>query len=129
SSAYWSKDLKTIFFGVAKLEKAEEPKSTEKKIEDIAKADTKNAATKDSIATSKDSTQVAVNPKQPAAPKKPEVNKKDLEKPDMIIWNWQDVRLQSAQKTRLESDKNYTTMSAWHVDENKFVSLADSAVK
>lgn len=129
SSAYWSKDLRTIFFGVAKLEKAEEPKSTEKKIDDIAKTDAKNAAEKDSIAAKKDTTQIAVNTKQGPTPKKPEVNKKDLEKPDMIIWNWQDVRLQSAQKMRLQSDKNYTTMSAWHVDENKFVSLADSAVK
>lgn len=129
SSAYWSKDLKTIFFGVAKLEKAEEPKSTEKKIDDIAKADAKNTAAKDSIAATKDSTQIAANTKQPVAAKKAEVNKKDLEKPDMIIWNWQDVRLQSAQRTRLQSDKNYTTMSAWHVEDNKFVSLADSAVK
>jgi dipeptidyl aminopeptidase/acylaminoacyl peptidase len=129
SSAYWSKDLKTIFFGVAKLEKAEDPKSTEKKIDDIAKADAKNAAEKDSIAAKKDTTQIAANTKQNSAPKKPEVNKKDLEKPDMIIWNWQDVRLQSAQKMRLQSDKNYTTMSAWHLDENKFVSLADSAIK
>ncbi|MGN0003130.1 MAG: prolyl oligopeptidase family serine peptidase [Sphingobacterium composti] len=129
SSAFWSKDLKTIFFGIGKLEKAEEAKSTEKKIDEIAKADAKNAAAKDSIAASKDSTQVATNSKQPATPQKPAINKKDLEKPDMIIWNWQDVRLQSAQRTRLQSDKNYTTMSAWNVDENKFVSLADSAVK
>ncbi|NGM74503.1 alpha/beta hydrolase family protein [Sphingobacterium sp. SGL-16] len=136
ANAYWSKDLKTIFFGVAKLEKAEEPKSTEKKIDDIAKADAKKVAEKDSTAKEnaaaiqKDSTQIANNgPKTPSTPKKPEVNKKDLEKPDMIIWNWQDVRLQSVQKNRLQTDKNYTTMSAWHVDENKFVSLADSAVK
>lgn len=129
SNAYWSKDLKTIFFGVAKLEKAEEPKTTEKKIDDIAKADAKKVSEKDSIASKTDSTQIAATAKPTAGHKKPDVNKKDLEKPDMIIWNWQDVRLQSAQKSRLQFDKNYTTMSAWHVDENKFVSLADSAVK
>ena len=129
SSAYWSKDLKTIFFGVAKLEKNEEPKTTEKKIDDIAKADAKNVAAKDSIAAKNDSTQLAATPKKPVTPQKPVINKKDLEKPDMIIWNWQDVRLQSMQKNRLKLDQSYTTMSAWHVEENKFVSLADSAVK
>lgn len=129
SNAYWSKDLKTIFFGVAKMEKTDEPKTTEKKIDDIAQADAKNAAAKDSIASQNDSTQIARTTKPPTGAKKPEVNKKVLEKPDMIIWNWQDVRLQSAQKTRLQFDKNYTTMSAWHVEENKFVSLADSAIK
>lgn len=129
SSAYWSKDLKTIFFGVAKLEKTEESNTTEKKIDDIAKADAKNAAAKDSINSQKDSTQVISKSKQAETPKKPVVNKKDLEKPDMIIWNWQDVSLQSAQKNRLQAEKSYTTMSAWHVDENQFVSLADSAIK
>ena len=131
ANAYWSKDLKTIFFGVAKLEKTEEPKTADKKIDAIAKADAQNAIAKDS--TAKDATAVkkdsVVIAKTPAAPKKPDVNKKDLEKPDMIIWNWQDKRLQSAQKTQLQNEKSYTTMSSWQVHENKFISLADSAVK
>lgn len=129
SRAYWSKDLKTIFFGVSKLEKTEEPKNTEKKIDEIAQADAKNVAAKDSINAHKDSVQIAKNDSPKPASKSPKVNKKDLEKPDMIIWNWQDVRLQSMQRNRLKADQSYTTMSAWHVDENKFVSLADSAVK
>lgn len=135
STAYWSKDLKTIFFGVAKLEKTEEPKNTEKKIDNIGKEDAKIAAAKkdtvtsDSTLVAKDSSAIANKSKSPATPKKPEVNKKDLEKPDMIIWNWQDKRLQSLQKSQQQRDKSYTTMSAWHVHENKFISLADSTVK
>lgn len=63
--------------------------------------------------------------------RKPSVapNKKDLEKPDMIIWNWQDKRLQSAQRTQLNRDKNYTALSALDVRSNRFVPLADSSIK
>ena len=123
----WSKDLSTVFFGVAKLEKTEEPKSTEKKIDNLGKDSTNNKlaiAQKDSIGKDTTATKVAK-----VAPKKPEVNKKDLEKPDMIIWNWQDKRLQSAQRTQLQRDKNFMIMSAWNIASNKLVSLADSAVK
>lgn len=119
----WSKDLSTVFFGIAKIEKVEEPKSAEKKINDLGKDSSNNklaAAPKDSIAP-----KVAVA----KMPKKPEVNKKDLEKPDMIIWNWQDKRLQAAQRSQLQNDKNFMIMSAWNIASNKFVSLADSAVK
>lgn len=117
---YWSKEQNTIFFGIAKLEKAEDPKSTEKKIDNISKEDKKATAEKDSV-KAENSTKIAN--------KSPEINKKDLEKPDMIIWNWQDKRLQSLQRTQLMRDKSYTTMSAWHVKENKFTSLADSSIK
>lgn len=123
----WSKDLSTIFFGIAKLEKTEEPKSIEKKIDDLGKDSTNNklaTATKDSLMKDSVATKIGKN-----APKKPEVNKKDLEKPDMIIWNWQDKRLQSAQRTQLQRDKNFMIMSAWNISSNKFVSLADSAIK
>jgi len=130
STPFWSKDLSTLFFGIAKLEKSDEAKNTEKKIDNLGKdsTNTKVAIKKDSIATTKDSTALAQS--KATAPKAaPAVNKKDLEKPDMIIWNWQDKRLQSAQKTQLTRDKNYTAMSAWNVNTNKFTSLADSAVK
>ncbi len=125
TGASWSKDLSTVFFGIAKLEKTEEPKSTEKKIDELGKDSTNTKlAIKDSVSTDSTKTKLAK-----AAPTKPQVNKKDLEKPDMIIWNWQDKRLQSAQRTQLQRDKNFMIMSAWNVASNKFVSLADSAIK
>ncbi len=102
SSPYWSKDLNTIFFGIAKLEKTE------------------NKAAADS--TAQDSTQIATKKPAPKADK-------DAEKPDMIIWNWQDKRLQSAQRTQSNRDKNYTVQSAYHIKTKQFVSLADSARK
>ena len=127
---FWSKDQSTIFFGISKLDKVEEPKNTEKKIDNIAKDSTNNklAVKKDSL--QKDSIKIAAKPAVAPKPgQAPAVNKKDLEKPDMIIWNWQDKRLQSAQRTQLMRDKNYNTMSAWNISTNKFTSLADSSIK
>lgn len=118
SSPLWSKDLTTLFFGISKLEKSEEAQKAAKKI-DKDSTNTAIIANKDSIASKAPSAKPAV-----AA-----VNKKDLEKPDMIIWNWQDKRLQSAQKTQLMRDKNYAAMSAWNIKSNKFTSLADSTIK
>lgn len=125
TNASWSKDLSTVFFGIAKLEKTEEPKSTEKKIDELGKDSTDSkVAVKDSLTSDSTASKIAKT-----TPTKPQVNKKDLEKPDMIIWNWQDKRLQSAQRTQLQRDKNFMIMSAWHVASDKFVSLADSAIK
>lgn len=120
STPYWSHDLNTIFFGIASIE------ASEKKRGDGVK---ESVEAVDSIASTidqaSDSTAIARRPTKPAADNK----KKDLEKPDMIIWNWQDTRLQSAQRTQQRFDKNYTTLSALHIGANRFVSLADSALK
>ncbi len=121
STPFWSKDLNTIFFGIAKIEKTDDAKKKESKENNIEKDST---ATK--LPISKDSTAIA---KTKAPQPKALVNKKDLEKPDMIIWNWQDKRLQSAQKNQFQRDKNHTIMSAWNIPSNSFNSLADSTVK
>jgi len=140
SNPYWSKDLNHIFFGVAKIEKNETPVNAEKKIDNLAKDSTlrktsslpdsvtlkiaaaKNGGVPDSIAGTKPNHNASIKAN-------PAVNKKDLEKPDMIIWNWQDKRLQSMQRTQLQRDKNFNVMSVWNVSTNTFTSLADSSIK
>lgn len=64
-----------------------------------------------------------------AAKAKPEPKKEDIEKPDMIIWNWQDKRLQSAQQTQEMRDKNFNYTSSYRVSDNKFTQLADSNLR
>lgn len=64
-----------------------------------------------------------------ASKSKPEPKKEDLEKPDMIIWNWQDKRLQSAQQTQEMRDKSFSYMSSYRVADRKFAQLADSAMR
>jgi len=123
SVPFWSKDLNSIFFGISKIEKTDEAKSLDKKKENTPKdsVTTKVAVNKDSTKTKTDSAVLA----KAKAP----VNKKDLEKPDMIIWNWQDKRLQSRQKNQLLRDKNYTVLSSWNTNSNTFTALADSTIK
>jgi len=60
---------------------------------------------------------------------KPEVKKDDIEKPDMIIWNWQDKRLQSAQQTQETRDKSFSYTSAYRLADKKFMQLADSNMR
>lgn len=60
---------------------------------------------------------------------KPEPKKEDIEKPDMIIWNWQDKRLQSAQQTQEARDKMFSYTSVYRVADQKFTQLADSNMR
>lgn len=109
SGPYWSDDQSTLFFGINTLDKKEdkkEEKKDEKKPE--GKADS----------TAKAKPEV-----------KPEPKKEDIEKPDMIIWNWQDKRLQSAQQTQEMRDKNFSYTSSFRVADKKFTQLADSSLR
>lgn len=48
----------------------------------------------------------------------------DIPRPDMIIWNWQDTRLQSAQQVQESRDKNFNLSSAYQVTSGRFMPLA-----
>ncbi|GHE23722.1 alpha/beta hydrolase family protein [Sphingobacterium griseoflavum] len=127
SVPYWSKDLSRIFFGIAKIEKTNvQPEKTQDAKVDSLAQNVKSAGLVDSTQRSTDSTAAALATK---SPQKPATNKKELEKPDMTIWNWQDKRLQSSQRTQLERDKKFNIMSAWEIASDKFVSLADSNLR
>lgn len=103
AAPYWSTDLSTLFFGVAGLEK----KENKSKKND-------NEERMDSVKT-------------PA--KGPGGSKADIAKPDVIIWNWQDKRLQSAQQVQRNRDQNASFVSAYHVGPGRFIQLADSVIR
>lgn len=109
----WSDDQSSLFFGISQLEKKADSAS---KAKPAAKDSTSKAPVKaDSLAKGKDA------PK-PAA-------KNDAEKPDMIIWNWQDKRLQSAQQTQELRDKNFSFLSSYRIADKNFSQLADSNMR
>jgi len=129
STPYWSKDLASIFFGISKIEK-EENKEKDKTAPTVKKDSVENSnilakQSTDSTKNTIDSTKVLVKAKD----KKPAVDKKSIKKPDMIIWNWQDKRLQSAQKNQLMRDKNFNALGVYHIESNRFVQLGDSIFK
>lgn len=113
STPYWADDLSTLFFGIAAQEKKPAKPDSTATAKVKGKTDTTALVSK----TKADSTA-----KQLAKTDK----KNEAEKPDMIIWNWKDKRLQSAQLTQEARDKNFSFVSAYLIKEKKFIQLADS---
>lgn len=115
STPAWSDDQQSLYFGINTLEKKADTAAKEK-----AKADT----TKAKLPVKTDSLAKAKPAAKPAA-----AANADIEKPDMIIWNWQDKRLQSAQQTQETRDKNYSFLSTYRIADKKFTQLADSNLR
>jgi dipeptidyl aminopeptidase/acylaminoacyl peptidase len=53
----------------------------------------------------------------------------DEEKPDLIIWHWQEPRLQSQQQVQEEMDKNFSYLCLYRVADRKFLRLADDTAR
>lgn len=62
-------------------------------------------------------------PDTPAAEPLPE------DKVDLVVWNWQDKRLQSEQQVEESEDKTFSYLAVYRPDENKFIRLADDQVR
>ncbi len=119
---YWSDDLTTLLFGVSTIEKNDKAK----------KDSTKTTAKKDSTKTTAKAGSVADARKDSVNKKPAEIaaaKKDDIDKPDMIIWNWQDKRLQSAQTVQEMSDKTFSYLAEYQVTNNRFIQLADSNMR
>jgi hypothetical protein len=52
----------------------------------------------------------------------------DDEKPDLVIWHWQDPRLQAMQQVQETRDKNFSYLAVFWLDSGRFVRLADDEV-
>jgi dipeptidyl aminopeptidase/acylaminoacyl peptidase len=101
----WSDDLKTLFFGIHLNQ--EKKQKTE-----LLKAENDTIPSNDN--------ETALNNTD---------KKNDDEKPDLILWHWQDSRLQSVQKNRESIDKNFSFLSLYHVSEKKFIQIADADLR
>ena len=121
----WSDNLSTLFFGIHRNERKDDKASLEDQAESgtpaTAAGDTVSRAENDTIITPvNDTVKTAVS----------NLPEKDTgEKPDLILWHWQDSRLQSVQKNRETTDKNYSYLSLYHTAERKFIRLADDDVR
>ena len=65
--------------------------------------------------------------------RKPKAEPKDTlledEKPVLDIWSWQDKELQPEQKINLEKEKRRSYKAVYLIDKDKFVQLADPAIR
>lgn len=70
------------------------------------------------------------NDEMPQAAAPPDLTAKaPTEKPDLVIWHWNDPRLQSEQQKTAASDREISYLSAFHLKEGKFVRLADDKLR
>ena len=53
----------------------------------------------------------------------------DEDKPNLVIWNYQDPRLPSEQQVQEERDKNFSYLATYRVNDKTFIRLADEAVR
>jgi hypothetical protein len=51
------------------------------------------------------------------------------ERVDLVLWHWQDGRLQSQQQVQEQRDRNYSYLAAYRLDSNTFVRLADDDMR
>ena len=108
----WMDDHKAIVFGIRAPKKKEDKADAPKPGDDKAAAKDKAEKTD--------------------AKEKPEADKPGLEpedKPDLVLWHYQDKRLQSQQQVEEDRDKRFSYAALYRVDEKKFVRLADDTVR
>jgi dipeptidyl aminopeptidase/acylaminoacyl peptidase len=108
-NASFSDDLGTLFFGINELKKADDKPAAPAK-PDATKPDAKPDAAKPETA-------------------KPGSADSKKEKPDLVIWHWQDDRPQPMQELQAGSDRSFNYLCCYRVKDKKFLRLADDEVR
>jgi dipeptidyl aminopeptidase/acylaminoacyl peptidase len=106
----WMDDLSAVSFGIRSPKKKADDKTA-------TKADAKPDADKADKGETKD---------------KPDADKTEPdpdERPDLVLWHYQDRRLQSQQQVEEDRDKRFSYLSLYRIKEQKFVRLADETVR
>jgi dipeptidyl aminopeptidase/acylaminoacyl peptidase len=57
------------------------------------------------------------------------VAKDEPDKPDMLVWHWEDKRIQPMQQVQEQQDRNYSYLSIYWAADKKFVRLADDKLR
>ena len=97
----WTEDLTAVLFGIHEVKK---------KKPGAQKEAPKDGETRPDLASMK----------------KPE---DEPEQPDLVLWHWQDKRLQSQQQVEESRDKNFSYLAIYHLAEKKFIRLADEDLR
>ncbi|MCX6544023.1 MAG: prolyl oligopeptidase family serine peptidase [Acidobacteria bacterium] len=98
--ATWAEDLSALLFGIHSLKKAD-AKPEARPVDPGAEAPAPLAAS----------------------------GAQDDEKVDLVLWHYKDPRLQSQQQVQEETDKNFSFLSVYRVNDKKFIRLADETVR
>jgi dipeptidyl aminopeptidase/acylaminoacyl peptidase len=60
---------------------------------------------------------------------KPAAAKDEPDKPDMLVWHWEDKRIQPMQQVQEQQDRNYSYLAIYWPTEQKFARLADDKLR
>lgn len=102
----WNDDLSAILFGIHDLKKKKEAAGT--------KDPKEGGEPGGSMSASASASRTA--PEEPA-------------KPDLVLWHWQDQRLQSQQQVEEPRDRNFSYLASYLEKEERFVRLADESLR
>ena len=102
----WTDDLDAILFGIHEVKKKKPP---------VAGKDGKEGEPPPSAAMANASAPRS-SPEEPA-------------KPDLVLWHWQDQRLQSQQQVEEPRDRNFSYLASYRVAEERFLRLADERLR
>jgi acetyl esterase/lipase len=107
-AATWTKNLNGLLFGIHKLKKKERPEGERAEVVVVGAAGPPAGGRGD-----------AAGAGEPSAD----------DKVDLVIWNWQDKRLQSQQQVQEPTDKTYSYLCLYRPAEQKFIRLADDDIR
>ena len=97
----WTEDGNGFIFGIKEVEKTAKAKNKE---EQDAEGEAKKDGAKKATLTAAD-------------------------KPDLVIWHWQDNRIQAQQQVQSGRDKTFNYLCLYWIAENNFVRLADDELR
>lgn len=106
---YWLEDYEAVALGIKQLEA--KPGADKDKDKEAANKEKKESGEKAAA--------------QPARADEPD----EEEIPDLILWHWQDPRLQSQQQVEERRDASFSYLSLYRVKDKKFVRLADDELR
>ncbi|MFM8394269.1 MAG: TolB family protein, partial [Acidobacteriota bacterium] len=99
----WTDDLSAILFGIHEV-KAKKPGAAAREGSEAGRATNANAGT-------------------------PRANADEPARPDLVLWHWQDRRLQSQQQVEEPRDRNFSYLASYQVKERRFTRLADETLR
>jgi len=109
----WTADLSGLLFGIREVEAKEEAGA--KEAADKTRPDRKDADKKADAGNGPHRGKGAAG--------------EDEELPELVIWHWQDKRLQSQQQVEERRDKNFSYLCIYRVADQRFIRLADDEVR
>ncbi len=110
----WSKALDAFFFGIHEVETKENAEAPAGDEEEVGPTEGGEEG------------EGGDDPRRPSRSGSDEID--DDEKPDLVLWHWQEPRLQAMQQVQAGRDRSFSYLSVYWPGEDRFVRLADDEV-